>query len=148
MKSLLSIIATLLLFGCCNNQKNDPSALIATDKAFSQMSVDKGLNTAFIAYAADSVTKLRDGDFPITSKNEMIGIYRKRVDTGMILKWVPVKAEISQSNDLGYTFGNWELYLKSKDTTIYGNYVSIWKKQSDGSWKYVLDAGSNSPKPL
>ncbi|MEI7727400.1 MAG: hypothetical protein WCK09_19985, partial [Bacteroidota bacterium] len=66
---------------------------------------------------------------------------------GMILKWVPVKAEISQSNDLGYTFGNWELYLKSKDTTMYGNYVSIWEKQEDGSWKYVLDAGSNTPKP-
>ncbi|MEI7727379.1 MAG: hypothetical protein WCK09_19875, partial [Bacteroidota bacterium] len=99
MKSLLSIISILLLFGCCHNQKSDPSTLIATDKAFSQMSIDKGLNAAFIAYAADSVMKLRDGNFPITSKNEMIGIYRKRLDTGMILKWVPVKAEISQSND-------------------------------------------------
>jgi len=33
------------------------------------------------------------------------------------------------------------------DTVIYGVYVSIWKKQKDGSWKYILDGGNTTPKP-
>jgi ketosteroid isomerase-like protein len=147
MKKMFQFGLILLLFGCCHEKKSDPSVLIANDKAFSQMSVEKGLNTAFLFYAADSAVKLQDGKFPITSKNEMAGIYLTRPDSGMILKWTPLRAKISRSNDLGYTFGQWELYLKATDTTLYGNYVSIWEKQSDGSWKYVLDAGSNTPKP-
>jgi ketosteroid isomerase-like protein len=32
--------------------------------------------------------------------------------------------------------------MKDKDTTIFGTYTSIWKKQSDGTWKFVLDTGN------
>ncbi len=148
LKTLWTILAVVILAGCCREQKSDPSVLISTDEAFSRMSVEKGVNAAFIFYADDSVVKLRDGNFPITGKNEMVKFYRSRPDTGMILKWKPVRAEIGQSNDLGYTFGEWELSLKAKDTILYGNYISIWRKQADGSWKYILDAGSNTPKPV
>jgi ketosteroid isomerase-like protein len=147
MKTILSVLLIVTLTGCCRQDKPDPAELIATDKAFSQMSVEKGLNAAFIYYADDSVTKVREGNFPLTGKDTMTKIYLSRPDTGMILKWYPVRAEVSRSNDMGYTFGNWELYVKAKDTTMYGNYISIWKKQHDGTWKYVLDAGSNTPKP-
>jgi ketosteroid isomerase-like protein len=147
MKVISTILVALIVMGCCREQKNDPAVLITTDKAFSQMSIEKGLNEAFIYYADDGVVKVRDGNFPLIGKDTMTKIYLSRSDSGMILKWNPVKAEISQSNDLGYTFGNWELYLKARDTTMYGNYISIWKKQVDGTWKYVLDAGSNTPKP-
>ena len=147
MKTIRTILAVVILSGCCCEKKNDPSVLIATDKAFSQMSIEKGLNTAFIFYADDSVVKIREGNFPIIGKNDMIKAYLARKDSGIILKWKPVKAEIGQSNDLGYTYGIWELYLKARDTTMYGNYITIWKKQPDGTWKYVLDTGSNTPKP-
>ena len=147
MKIIWPLLAALTLMGCCREHKSDPSVLITTDKAFSRMSVEKGLNAAFIYYADDSVTKVRDGDFPITGKDTMTNIYLSRPDTGMVLKWYPVKAEVGGANDLGYTFGNWSLYLKARDTTMYGNYITIWKKQPDGTWKYILDAGSNTPKP-
>ena len=147
MKTIWTLLVALTLMGCCQQKKADPSVLITTDKEFSRMSVEKGLNAAFIFYADDRVVKVRDGNFPLIGKDTMTKIYLCRPDSGMILKWNPVKAEISQSDDLGYTFGEWELYLKARDTTMYGNYISIWKKQPDGTWKYVLDAGSNTPKP-
>ena len=147
MKIIWTALAALILMGCCREEKTDPSVLITTDRDFSRMSVEKGLNAAFIFYAADNVVKIREGDFPITGKDTMAKIYLSRPDTGMILKWYPIKAEVAESDDLGYTYGNWELYLKAKDTTMYGNYITIWKKQADGTYKYVLDAGSNTPKP-
>jgi hypothetical protein len=30
----------------------------------------------------------------------------------------------------------------------YGNYMSVWKKQDDGSWKFVLDGGNTTPPPV
>ena len=131
----------------CRERKADPAVLINTDRDFSRMSMEKGLNAAFISYAADSVVKMRDGDFPIIGKQAMTEVYRSRPDSGMVLSWEPVKAEVSTSGDLGYTFGDWELHILKTDTTLYGNYISIWKKQPDGSWKYVLDAGCNTPEP-
>jgi len=145
--SLFLILGISFLVGCART-KSDPSILIQTDKAFSQMSLDKGLNAAFLFYAGDSVIKTRDGQFPIIGKNEMTRIFLARPDSDIILKWVPLRADISQSEDLGYTFGNWELYLKKQDTTLYGNYLSVWKKQKDGTWKYILDSGVNTPKPV
>ncbi len=29
----------------------------------------------------------------------------------------------------------------------YGKYVTIWKKQADGTWKFVVDVGNKSPAP-
>jgi hypothetical protein len=41
---------------------------------------------------------------------------------------------------LGYTYGNYQLKM---DTLIEkGTYVSIWKKDENGHWKYVLDSGN------
>ena len=29
--------------------------------------------------------------------------------------------------------------------TTSGRYITIWRKQPDGNWKVVLDAGANEP---
>ncbi|MFZ4522016.1 MAG: hypothetical protein ACOYNC_09930 [Bacteroidales bacterium] len=149
-KSLLFkvlLVALIISVGCCKRHDGDTSALLSADEAFSRMSVEKGMNAAFIFFAADSMIKMRDGKFPLTTKAEMSAEFLRHPDSGMVLKWAPLKAEAAMSDDMGYTFGNWELYLESADTTLYGNYVSVWKKQSDGTWKYILDAGCNTPKP-
>lgn len=38
-------------------------------------------------------------------------------------------AEASESGEPGYTLGNWKMVLK--DTVLYGNYCTIWKKQEN-----------------
>lgn len=63
------------------------------------------------------------------------------------LEWYPVKVEVSKSADLGYTFGNW-IFTNVKGEKEYGNYMTVWKKQKDGSWKYVIDGGNSTPEPL
>jgi len=66
------------------------------------------------------------------------------------LSWNPTKAEIARSGDLGYTFGTYEFtVLDSLDnpSISFGNYVTVWKRQGDGSWKYVLDGAATTPAP-
>ncbi|MCW3082736.1 MAG: hypothetical protein JWP12_102 [Bacteroidetes bacterium] len=116
------------------------------------MCMDKGMQEAFIKYAADDVVKLRPGEAPIMNKPDLEKMFAEHAQDGVLkFQWTPVKADIAASGDLGYTFGNWSIFVPSdgttRDTTIYGNYISIWKKQTDGSWKYVLDGGNSTPAP-
>ena len=34
---------------------------------------------------------------------------------------------------------------EGKQEKTYGHYISIWKKQPDGSWKFVFDTGNENP---
>jgi ketosteroid isomerase-like protein len=139
----------LIILSACINPDKDKTlmeqALIKTDLEFSKLNTEKGRNQAFIYYAADSVIMLRQGNFPLLGKRALYEQLKAMPDNKIHLLWTPVKAEVS--GDLGYTFGNWELRLTGKDTVMYGNYVTIWKRCSDGKWKYVLDGGNDTPKP-
>jgi ketosteroid isomerase-like protein len=147
--SLLAIHFTSGLFA--QSAAPDPSVLITADKSFSEFSLKNGFANAFMAYADDNAIKMVNNGHPIIGKQELINRFTKiAASNHNVLTWTPTKAEIAQSGELGYTFGNYELKAKletGKDTTYFGNYVSIWKRQKDGSWKYVLDGGNATPAP-
>jgi ketosteroid isomerase-like protein len=144
----LFFILIFFLSACVNPDKGKKlleKELIQTDLDFSKRSNQKGRNEAFLFYAADSVILLRQGNYPLVGKKALTEHLKTISDNQFHLQWTPIKAEVS--GNLGYTFGNWELRLTGKDTVIYGNYVTIWKKLPDGTWKYLLDGGNDTPKP-
>ena len=59
------------------------------------------------------------------------------------ITWGPFHAVGAASGDIGYTLGNWK--FSNADTTMYGLYYTMWKKQADGSWKWTVDGGNNMP---
>ena len=64
------------------------------------------------------------------------------------LTWTPTDAQMGPSGDEGYTWGHFEGHSKDANgnpVTTTGRYITIWRKQPDGNWKVVLDAGSNEP---
>lgn len=144
---LLGLFATALnpIFAKKRVEK-ETAVLINTELAFSAMSVEKGMAAAFIAFADKDVVKLSDGRFPIVGKEALEASF-KDAPAGFTLSWYPLKAEVSRSADLGYTYGNWELTTANGEKR-YGNYMSVWKKQDDGSWKFVLDGGNTTPPPV
>jgi ketosteroid isomerase-like protein len=144
---LLLFILGLILGSCTHRNINlevQKQMILQTDKDFSQMSIEKGMKTAFQYYAADEVILMREGNDPLFGKNELIQQFGKIPDGKVLLSWVPVKADVS--GELGYTFGKWESRVAGSDSVEYGTYVTVWKKQEDGTWKYVLDAGNNGKK--
>ncbi|MBI4420961.1 MAG: DUF4440 domain-containing protein, partial [Gemmatimonadetes bacterium] len=54
------------------------------------------------------------------------------------------RADVAASGDLGYTVGLFQsrrLDAAGKPVVGTGKYVTIWRKQADGSWKAMLDLG-------
>ncbi len=146
MKTSLIVLCFFLIPGLIRqvNAQQPERTLIAVDKAFNRMAQDIGMKPAFMHYACDSVIKMNHKAKTIAGKPALEN-WLNTLDPRLPLRWKPVKAEISKSGDLGYTYGWW--VLPSTDTTYYGNYVTIWKKLEDGQWKFVLDAGTSTPKP-
>jgi ketosteroid isomerase-like protein len=55
------------------------------------------------------------------------------------MTWRPTEGDIAASGDLGYTIGRWE--FTGAEGSARGSYVTIWRRQPDGSWKVVVDIG-------
>jgi ketosteroid isomerase-like protein len=66
-----------------------------------------------------------------------------------LLSWYPIVADIALAGDMGYTTGPWEYKADLHDAkpVAWGNFLTVWKRQPDRSWKFVIDLGISNPKP-
>lgn len=142
MKKVLTLILVIFVLFSCAEKKPaaDPQVLKDADIAFSDYSVTHGLQKAFIEFADDSVVLLKPNRMPIVGKLNLIKSYEGKSDSGIVLAWNPAKAIIAKSGELGYTYGFWTLVAKSD--TSRGTYLTVWKKDSKGNWKYIADTGN------
>jgi ketosteroid isomerase-like protein len=116
--------------------------LMKADREFSTLSVKEGMHRAFLSFIADSGVILRDNAWPLAGKNSLAELYSEHSDTSFVLTWEPVFEKISASGDLGYTWGYYKSKTKASGEEGTGTYITIWQRQSDGKWKFVLDTGT------
>lgn len=70
-------------------------------------------------------------------------------DGDVTLRWSPESAEVSACGDLAYTVGSYRLESVGVDgrvRTSTGEYVTVWRRESDGMWRAVVDSGT-APRP-
>jgi len=143
-----AFIFTCILFSCVQKKNvvttesgGEKTKLMETDKAFSDMSEEKGMKNAFIEFIDSNGVLLTPNQYPITGAAAIDHLIQQN-DTSYSLTWKPNRAFVSKSGELGYTYGVYTLKPKTQDTALYGTYVKIWKKMEDGKWKFVLDSGN------
>jgi len=120
------------------NQSAERKRLFTTDAAFAELSTTKGLRTAYELHADDDVRFMRPQRFPVLGKDSTLAVVEEQ--TGAIV-WRVTDADIARSGDLACTYGKYEWQKNSADEKPdeAGNYVKLWRKRSDDSWKIVLD---------
>jgi len=124
---------------------DDLKAIVETERAFSRMSEAQGTREAFAAFIADDGILFRPG--PVLGKKWMQEHPLPASPTRSVLSWQLIFADVSRAGDLGYTTGPW-LFRKDLDgkPTAFGNFMTVWKKQANGSWRFVLDLGISNPE--
>lgn len=138
------LILPLLIFSSCGGERKESlqrSELLAADRTFSDLSSTKGMNHAFETYCDEEGVLLRPGSAPIEGKNAIVSLLTQREDTAFRLTWEPLFAAVSESGELGYTYGTYEQLILKTGEISRGTYVSVWKKGNKG-WKFVLDSGN------
>jgi ketosteroid isomerase-like protein len=151
MKSLNWFSSTLLLLallqtGCdqAGKQQRMADKLMEIDREFATLSLEKGANESFLAFIDDNCVLLRPNRTPVIGRQKIEEMFNSP-DTSFTLNWKPLFADISKSGDLGYTYGIYKIEMDSPEGTLVtkeGTYVTIWKKDENGNWKFVLDTGN------
>jgi ketosteroid isomerase-like protein len=140
MRTVYFIPFILIFIVGCILQKPDVKELFDIDKKFSDMSVEKGYPMAFIEFAHPDAAILRPNSMPVKGRNAISSLYEKADTAGVHFTWEPLAGDIAASGELGFTYGT---YTFRKDSLIErGTYASVWKKDENGNWKYILDVGN------
>ncbi len=124
-----------------SNQENSKREIVETERAFEAMAREKGLSEAFSFYA-DSAAAVNRGTYILHGKDSIRQYYLSPRFKGVKLEWKPDFVEVSKSADLGYTYGKYT--FSTKDSTGHesiskGFFHTVWKKQANGSWRFVWD---------
>jgi len=147
---ILLTASFLILVTAANAQTPEAVAplksLVETEQAFSQAATDKSTVEAFLLFIADDGILFRPK--AVNGKKWLIDHPPPTSEKRPLLAWQPVFADVALAGDLGYTTGPWEYKedIKDEKPVAYGDFVTLWKKQTDGSWKFVVDLGISHPK--
>lgn len=126
----------------------DTAAILRADADFAQ-SVAQRNRERFLGFLAD-VTTFNGG-----TPNEVRGrdaVWTDWADffapDGPTLSWTPTHGEVVGAGDLGYTTGTAVFRTKGPNgapVERHSEYLTVWRKQKDGSWKVIFDTGSTLP---
>jgi ketosteroid isomerase-like protein len=118
----------------------------ATDSLFSDLADRMGT-----AYAFSNTVDAYDAVFgtpQLVVGPKAVEDYYAAQGTGTSLTWHPVYASVAGSLDLGFTIGDYTLTARGASGAAvqrFGKYLTVWKRQRDGTWKFVIDGGNGTP---
>jgi len=102
---------------------------------------------AFADWFAEDGVALGNGTAPLVGKVAIVKSANWSPKAYQ-LTWTPTDAMMGPSGDMGYTWGHFDGHSKDMNgnpVTTSGRYMTIWRKEPDGSWKVVLDASNDEP---
>jgi len=129
----------------------DERAVREADAAWSKAAAAKDVE-AYLSFFAEDALVLPPNAPMLTGKESMRkGLSEEMANPGFALSWQASKAEASRGGDLAYSIGTYQVTMKDakgKPVTDRGKYMTVWKKQPDGTWKGLVDmANSDLPVP-
>ena len=138
----LILILNFSISSCTRYVEEDlKQEIIKTEQQFASMVKDSGITEAFVTFAADSGVILR-GKRMIKGKEAIRAYYEHQTLRHIKLQWTLDFIDVSSSGDLGYTYGSYQFSAidsTGDGITSEGIFHTVWKKQADGSWRYVWD---------
>jgi ketosteroid isomerase-like protein len=119
---------------------NERATLMDADQAWSDTPSDP---EKFLSFFADGASFLPP-DMAMAHGSEAIRDVVTKIlsSPGFSISWKASSADVSDTADLGYTIGTYQLAMndaEGKSMSTLGKYVTVWKKQADGKWKVVAD---------
>jgi len=146
-KACSAILSACLLFYSCktepvNLHEKAREEITQAEKDFEKMAAEKGIAEAFWHFADSNATIKRQNDTLIKGKENIKNYYSAPYFKTASVKWSPDHVEASETGDMGYTYGKYKWQSKDSSGKVdeaKGVFHTVWKKQKDGSWKYVWD---------
>jgi len=122
------------------------TSVLDADRAFAKVGREQGGAAAYSAVLGEDVRLLRAGRAMTSGKQaafDLLGGDKAPVT------WEPAGGGVARSGDLGYTYGVVQKRENGPESpwTKVGNYIRVWRRQADGSWRLAFESLSPRPKP-
>lgn len=137
---VIMCIASTSIGQSINNKQADEIRKV--EKQFETDLLSKGAAYAFEKFAAPDAVIKRQNDSLIYGPAAIKNFYSAEQFKTAKATWAPDHIEVSADGTLAYTYGKfqWKSTDKNgKPSEFHGIFHTVWKKQSNGEWKYVWD---------
>lgn len=143
-------LASAFLAGCgAESDEGTPRGgafeleLMAADRAFNEATQARG-SSGWVSFFDPLGSMIQANRGEIRGLDAIGEAIAGLDEPGFTLTWEPLRAEGSDDGTLGYTVGRYvSTVVLAADTAVSrGLYVSIWRRQPDGSLKVVMDLGN------
>lgn len=143
-KSVIFAVLFLMALVACQRADKEQmkQQVYQTEKAFEKMVADSNVAVAFSHFADTGAVILRGNDSIIKGKEAIQHFYQAKVSIYKTLLWTPDFIEVSDDGTLAHSYGKYSLVIRQPDSVekeYHGIFHTVWKRQKDGSWKYVWD---------
>lgn len=147
MRTKILLTAAITLIGLLitttvKPKKDYEKEIREAEKAFEKMAAEKGIAQAFYFYADDNAVIKREKDTLIKGKDGIRNYHGTQNLKNTTVNWTPDFVSVSEDGTMAYTYGKYVWKVKEANGKIKehkGVFHTVWKRQKDGSWKYVWD---------
>ncbi|NIN71901.1 MAG: DUF4440 domain-containing protein [Gemmatimonadetes bacterium] len=119
--------------------------LLQVDRAYSGAAATQGISQALVGHVTSDVRVLREGRQPLDGIDALRELLSQQHGS---LSWEVLGGDVSNSGDLGYTYGEYEFKSAAGDTgTELGVYVRAWRRGPSGgaSWRVAVEVMTPLP---
>ena len=141
------LLIILVLFSGCKIKTEEnrigllKNEVLKVEMNFAELAKTEGVAKAFLNYAADNAVLNRNNSL-IKGKDAIKSYFDSQTLKDVKLEWEPDFVDVAITGDLAYTYGHYKFSAvdsEGKNILNEGNFHTVWKRQKDGSWKYVWD---------
>jgi ketosteroid isomerase-like protein len=148
MKNKLNFLLYLLIVTGCSPKSEKKNLtyikleIVKTEKDFEKKVAEKGSAEGFYQFADSNAVIKREHDTLIIGKLNIKNYYSDPKYQNTTVTWSPDAVIVSDAGDMASTYGKYIWTSKDSTGKTYiskGVFHTVWKKQKDGSWKYIWD---------
>lgn len=150
------LVATAALAGCQQDAKPVDTAQIEAQLR----QTEEKWNAAYAARDGTAVANFYSDDAALANPFAPLSTGKEAIakdnmafaaDPNMSVEFASDRVQVAASGDMAYTRGHYTMTMTDPETkkpvTSKGNYLTVWQKQADGSWRAVEDFITPGPAP-
>ena len=152
-RGTLAVTAITTLLGgaiaCAGGSNRDAdeglTRLLEADRAAAEIARTAGrdVDRVLPIWTEDATILFSNGTARAAGRDQIRAfITRMRSNEGFEIGWEPDGGRVAASGELGFTYGTGMVTVPNADgelETMRTNYLLIWERQADGSWKVLID---------
>jgi ketosteroid isomerase-like protein len=157
MRAVSVLVASLLVLIVSSGARTmqapvDAQALqrmVATERAFAAATEQIGVRDGFLSFFADDAVSIqRQPTFAVVpARAALTAQPLAKLPLANTLVWEPYTGHVSSDGTIGWLTGGFVSMNQAQHVVVaQGAYFSVWKRQTDGTWRVWLDEGIGLPQ--